>query len=117
MPPISLWTGRYKPNPPINTTDRGSGLTVSEQRLLSGNAYATAVRLVANADGSCTVYQSTKGRLPAEQSATSAVAAVTSATATGLESLRRTHRAWWHAYYPSGGFVSLGDTRLESFYW
>ena len=26
------------------------------------------------------------------------------------------HRAWWHAYWPES-FVSIPDTRLESFYW
>lgn len=26
------------------------------------------------------------------------------------------HRAWWHAYYPES-FLSILDTRMESFYW
>lgn len=26
------------------------------------------------------------------------------------------HRAWWHAYYPES-FLSIPDTRMESFYW
>jgi hypothetical protein len=28
----------------------------------------------------------------------------------------RTHRAWWQTYYPRS-FLSVPDTRLESFYW
>lgn len=27
-----------------------------------------------------------------------------------------THRAWWHEYYPQS-FLSIPDTRMESFYW
>jgi len=27
-----------------------------------------------------------------------------------------THREWWHAYYPES-FLSIPDTRMESFYW
>ncbi|PCD04205.1 hypothetical protein COC42_07915 [Sphingomonas spermidinifaciens] len=26
------------------------------------------------------------------------------------------HQAWWHAYYPAS-FISIPDTRVESFYW
>ena len=28
----------------------------------------------------------------------------------------RTHRAWWQTYYPRS-FLSVPDTRMESFYW
>lgn len=33
-----------------------------------------------------------------------------------LESLLRSHRVWWHAFYPKS-FVSLPDARMESFFW
>ena len=36
--------------------------------------------------------------------------------AQGPDRLRRSHRAFWHAYYPQS-FVSLPNARLESFYW
>ena len=46
-----------------------------------------------------------------------ATSAVTTAANQGLDLLRRSHRAWWQQeYYPSS-FLSLGDTRLETFYW
>ena len=108
--------GRYAANPPMNTTEVSAGLTLSNQQLLSGNAYASAVQAQSNADGSCTVYQSTKGRLPADQSAAAALGEVGAAASAGLASLRHSHRLWWHTYYPAS-FVSVGDTRLESFYW
>ena len=108
--------GRYHMNPKMNTTDLGSGLTLSEQRLLSDNGYASAVQRVANADGSCTIFQSTMGRLPGDASAVAAQAAVAAASTAGLTALRQSHQQWWHDYYPAS-FLSLGDTRVETFYW
>ena len=34
-----------------------------------------------------------------------------------FDALTAAHRAWWHAYYPGGGFITLAEPRLESFYW
>ncbi len=45
-----------------------------------------------------------------------AVAAVRAALNEGVDSLQRTHREWWHGYWPRG-FLSIPDTRMESFYW
>ena len=45
-----------------------------------------------------------------------ATRAVNAAAQSGLPKLLETHRAWWHAYWPQS-FVSLPDTRIESFYW
>ena len=71
-------------------------------------------------DGSsCLIFQSTTGRLTGGSAAAKATAtsAVTTAANQGLDLLRRSHRAWWQQeYYPSS-FLSLGDTRLETFYW
>jgi hypothetical protein len=46
-----------------------------------------------------------------------AVADVSAALTDGAEALERSHRAWWHAFWPRGGFLSIPDTRMESFYW
>jgi alpha-L-fucosidase 2 len=45
-----------------------------------------------------------------------AVANVQAALVADFDETIRTHRAWWHSYYPQS-FLSLPDTRLESFYW
>jgi alpha-L-fucosidase 2 len=45
-----------------------------------------------------------------------AAAAVTRALSLGPDRLRRSHRAFWNAYYPQS-FLSVPDTQLESFYW
>lgn len=48
---------------------------------------------------------------------TSAPAAdVEAALGAGGAALTATHRDWWHAYWPRS-FVSIPDTRMESFYW
>jgi hypothetical protein len=44
------------------------------------------------------------------------VNAVKKAVATGVPSLAESHRAWWHRFWPEG-FVSVPDTRIESFYY
>jgi hypothetical protein len=31
--------------------------------------------------------------------------------------LEKSHRNWWHSYWQRGAFVSIPDTRMESFYW
>jgi hypothetical protein len=45
-----------------------------------------------------------------------AAAAVERALRQGAEKLRQSHRAFWNAYYPQS-FLSVPDSRLESFYW
>src|SRR5439155_1660719 len=49
-------------------------------------------------------------------SAQTATAAVAKAIADTLPALEKTHRDWWHSFYPAS-FLSVPDTRLESFYW
>jgi hypothetical protein len=34
----------------------------------------------------------------------------------GVKQLESAHRVWWHSYFPQS-FLSIPDTRLESFYW
>ncbi|MBV9865332.1 MAG: hypothetical protein JO316_08285 [Abitibacteriaceae bacterium] len=41
---------------------------------------------------------------------------VNSAATTPLDDSITTHRDWWHKFYPAS-FISISDTRLESFYW
>ena len=45
-----------------------------------------------------------------------ASAQVLAAAKAGVENLRAAHRAWWHAFWPAGGFVTIEHTVLESLY-
>ena len=108
----------YKRNPNISTTaDKRTGFTVTIQTLLSGNAYSTVVAKVPSADGGCTLYHSTMGRMAGGASRAAAIAAVSAAKDVGFDGLQAAHRSWWHRYYAAGAFISLSDTRLQSFYW
>ena len=42
---------------------------------------------------------------------------VRDALKTEFASLEKSHRDWWHSYWQRGAFVSIPDTRMESFYW
>jgi len=53
---------------------------------------------------------------PQDQSRQTASASVQTAAAQATADLLQTHRAWWHAYYPSS-FVSVPDAQIEGFYW
>jgi alpha-L-fucosidase 2 len=45
-----------------------------------------------------------------------AVSDIREAMDSNFEELVRSHHAWWHDYYPQS-FLSIPDTRMESFYW
>jgi alpha-L-fucosidase 2 len=47
---------------------------------------------------------------------TEAVAEIQSALNKNFDDLVASHRAWWHDYFPQS-FLSIPDTRMESFYW
>ena len=53
---------------------------------------------------------------PAPPPATRPPAAVAAAAALGPDRLRRSHQAYWHAYYPQS-FLTVPHPRIESFYW
>jgi hypothetical protein len=41
---------------------------------------------------------------------------VTRLAAADPQVLLKSHRDWWHAFYPEN-FISIPDQKLESFYW
>jgi alpha-L-fucosidase 2 len=41
---------------------------------------------------------------------------VTKAASASPEALVKSHRAWWHGFYPDS-FLTLPDKRREGFYW
>ncbi|EIP99643.1 hypothetical protein OpiT1DRAFT_04169 [Opitutaceae bacterium TAV1] len=45
-----------------------------------------------------------------------AVADIRLALGAGIGELERTHREWWHAWWPRS-FLSIPDERMQSFYW
>ena len=110
----------YKQNP-YPYVQKLDGVEVATQQLLMGDDYATAWSNNKNPDGSRTVLVTVanrwgKLRKPASGSAADAVATIKSAQKTSVAELEKSHRNWWHLFYPAS-FVSFPDPRLESFYW
>jgi alpha-L-fucosidase 2 len=112
---------RKEPLLPVDQNEppvRGSrdGIEISFQPLKPAGGHATAWKVVPLGNNRSVVYLSV-GYVKEEGAAKAeAVAAVAKAAETGLESLTKTHRDWWHRFWPES-FVSIPDTRLESFYW
>jgi hypothetical protein len=110
----------YEPNPPFKVT-KTDGIEVVTQPLLIGDDYATAWSDVTQPDGLRTVLVTVanrwaKNRQPATGSAEDAVATIKAAQSLDLPAIEKSHRNWWHQFYPAS-FVSVPDARTESFYW
>ncbi|QYN18289.1 Tat pathway signal sequence domain protein [Amycolatopsis sp. DSM 110486] len=102
----------YVANPPATVRAVGDS-HVAEQPLLAGGEHVTAWREVTRG-GARTLYSSVAWSYPDRTSTARALWSVR--TAAGFGELTREHRRWWHDYYRRS-FVSIPDTRLQSFYW
>lgn len=86
------------------------------QPLQPGGGHTTAWKTIDSGNGKSVVFAAV-GFANEESSAKSeAVNAVKKAAETGLPALVESHRVWWHRFWPEG-FVSVPDTRIESFYY
>jgi alpha-L-fucosidase 2 len=105
-------------NPDPIVSREGEANTVL-QKVRTGDEYATAWREVkSDGGGSRTLYLSIgfiKAR-DGESAAGQAIGDIDRAAKTGIQGLAQTHRDWWHNFY-AASFLSVPDTRLESFYW
>lgn len=105
----------YEPNPPFGVMEtNGMGLCV--QPLAAGSDYATAWKESPDESGQRTIWLSVANRRNTTGSAEDAAANVGKAIKRGVAELEKSHREWWHRFYPAS-FVTLPDARLESFYW
>lgn len=100
-----------------------NGVRFVRQPLHDGVEEATAWRELVAAPNQRTLFVSTAlvrpqaGERASRRTATGEAAqAVSVAAQCGLATLTGSHRAWWHAFWPQS-FVSIPDTRMESFYW
>ncbi|MEU4667741.1 Tat pathway signal sequence domain protein [Amycolatopsis sp. NPDC023774] len=102
----------YVANPPATVRAVGDS-HVAEQPLLAGGEHVTAWREVTRG-GARTLYSSVAWSHPDRTSTARALWSVRTAAEFGA--LTREHRRWWHDHYRRS-FVSIPDTRLQSFYW
>jgi alpha-L-fucosidase 2 len=102
-------------NPAPFLDERGP-VRISVQRRRSGGEYAVAWQEKALGGGRRLLVLAMTDSFPDAEARNLAAAAVTRAMAEGPQRLRRSHQAFWHDYYPQS-FVSVPNSRLESFYW
>ncbi|WP_412538792.1 Tat pathway signal sequence domain protein [Longispora sp. K20-0274] len=99
-------------NPAPTTT-----ATTCVQDLAAGGRTATAWSLRTEADTyTRTLLLTVAHSHPGNGADTTAASTLTDAAGRSLNALTGEHRAWWHGFYPRS-FVSVSDTRMQSFYW
>ncbi|HZH95777.1 MAG TPA: hypothetical protein VEY06_07830, partial [Flavisolibacter sp.] len=104
------------PNPPYRKESIKEVNTV-QQALRVGGGYTTAWKVAEPNNGRTkTLYLTVGYSYPGNTHSVQAVNRIESANKLGIDRLVSTHRTWWHSYYPRS-FLSIPDTRLESFYW
>jgi hypothetical protein len=106
----------YQPNPAVRL-EGIKGIQTAQQPLEVGGGYTTAWKVTDSPKSRTqTLYLTVGYTFPQNTHPAQALERITAASQLGVKPLELAHRAWWHAYYPQS-FLSIPDTRLESFYW
>jgi hypothetical protein len=85
------------------------------QKVFTGDEYATVWKEMTH-DDSRTLFLSVGYSVGAESAKPQAQKAIDDAMTNGESNVEQSHRDWWHNFYQAS-FLSVPDTRLESFYW
>ncbi|WP_213979847.1 hypothetical protein [Sphingomonas sp. dw_22] len=109
--PARIWVD----NPPGERRD-ADGVNRWFQPLLAGGGYTTAWAEQAQAPNRRTLVISNAMSFPDSGSLETAARNVRAALAADRAKAGLAHRRWWDAHHRAS-FLSLPDTRLESFYW
>lgn len=115
FPARAHWGRAPRDNPPPEPTQRGGGFAC-DQSLVAGGGYTTAWRETTLGDGRRVLVLSIAYDPGGGAHRSRATGLVDAAHAEGVEALERTHRAWWHDYWPRS-WVHVPDAALERFYW
>jgi alpha-L-fucosidase 2 len=102
-------------NPAPFIEERGA-TRVSVQPRRAGGEYAVAWQETSLGGARRLIILSIADSFPGADARNQAAAAVARAVEEGPAALRRSHQAYWHAFYPAS-FVSIPNARLQSFYW
>ena len=103
----------YNPKPVISSKD---GYAVCCQSLLVGGQTGTSWKVRDLPGDGKLLLASIEHSYPESTAVDHAVAHLKAVEMESFEQLVKRHRAWWHDYYPQS-FLSIEDTRMESFYW
>lgn len=111
-------TASYALNPkPL--VAKGDEISTCVQSLLAGGDYATvwSEKKARSKKNGSTLYVAIANEVPAANvSVKVGTKTVKDAMALQPSEVKKTHRNWWHQYYRKS-FISMPDTRMESFYW
>ena len=103
----------YNPDPVIGKT---GDYHTCRQLLESGGETGTVWSIKHGANGSQALRVSIEHSFPKQTATADALAHLKQVEGETTASMVERHRVWWHQYYPKS-FISLDDTRMESFYW
>ena len=103
----------YNPDPVLLNRD---GFRTSRQLLEAGGETGTAWTIAGEADGRQELRVSIEHSFPQQTATADAIANLKNNADQRFDDLAKSHRIWWHDYYPKS-FLSIDDTRMESFYW
>jgi alpha-L-fucosidase 2 len=103
----------YNPDPGLSTVD---GYQVSRQKLVAGGEIGTAWIVKEGVAGAKQLFISIEHSFPQATAVDAAVMHLKKIKNEPWQTFIARHRVWWHAYYPQS-FISIDDTRMESFYW
>lgn len=101
--------------PPYKIRREGD-IFITVQPLSDSGSFATAIKSVALSKHHVVHYIAIAYSAPENTSENEALDLLASCAEDSLFTLVKTHRRFWHAYYPRS-FVSFTDNRWESFYW
>ncbi|MCH6258701.1 hypothetical protein MLD52_19230 [Puniceicoccaceae bacterium K14] len=103
----------YNPDPVLAKVD---GYQTSRQLLVAGGETGTAWTVKHGEAGRQELRISIEHSYPAQTATQDAMAHLKAVEDESFDRMIERHRVWWHQYYPKS-FISLDDTRMESFYW
>jgi hypothetical protein len=103
----------YNPEPELTKIE---GYNISKQTLVAGGETGTAWMIKNGQKGKKQLYVSIEHSFPEAKAVKNAIVHLKTVENESIQSFVKRHRTWWHKYYPES-FVSIDDTRMESFYW
>ncbi len=103
------------PNPPARR-DTDGAVSLCVQPRQAGGEYATGWKEVDCGKNTRRLFISIADTFPGDGAGAAASAAVRTAAEADFARLVRSHRDWWHAYYPRS-FLSVPNMQVEGFYW
>ena len=107
---------RFKDPPnPSPTNEVIDGIATCTQPRFAGGQFSTAWKEVPLKKGR-RIILSIADSFPHNTARDEAVRTVKEASNTKFSTLLKSHRNWWHDFYPKS-MVSIPDPKLESFYW